>query len=225
MVVYTIDYNYNVNDYVFIVRGKTIAKCKVLRVSLEVNPNDVEPIGERKLYHLQVVGANIVEVAEESVIFTTSDGAVEHMFDETVVAPELGTNTISYTYLPGDTVWSFDAQIPLESIVTQICFEIYQNGSNIVYNILPVTKTYKVIERADYEVFDTIDEVVEYMRFLYDQALSPTPTISITPSETPPPTPTNTPTMTSTPNVTPTTTPTPAATVTPTPSRSSDVGW
>jgi len=217
MIVYTIDYNYNVGDYVFIVRGKSIAQCKVARISLEVNPDDVSTIGERKLYHLQVVGENNIEVVEEDVIFTTTDMAVEHMFDPSVTAPELNTNTISYTYLPGDTVWSFDAQIPLESTVTQICFEIYQNNSNTVYNILPTaTKTYRVLERADYEVFDTIEEVVEYMRFLYDQALSPTPTISITPSNTPPPTPSSTPPVTGTPNVTPTPSPTPAVTITPT---------
>jgi hypothetical protein len=214
--VYTINYNYNVGDYVFIVRGKNIAQCKVIRVALEVDPEGTDAIIEKKRYHLQVINENNVEIVDEDVIFTTSDGAVEYMFDPTNTSPELTTHSISYTYLPRDVVWSFDAQIPLESTVMQICFEIYQNNSSITYNILPINKSYKVLQRADYEVFDTITDVVTYMRFLYDQALSPTPTISITPSNTPPPTPSNTPTNSPSPSATATVTPTPTLTQTPT---------
>jgi hypothetical protein len=216
MVVYTINYNYKVGDYVFIVRGKTIAKCKVIRIALEVDPDGTDAILEKKRYHLQVIGENNIGIVDEDVIFTTSDMAVEHMFDPTIIAPELNTYSISYTYLPRAIVWSFDAQIPLESTVTQICFEIYQNNSNIIYNILPLNETYRVLQRADYEVFDTITDVVNYMRFLYDQALSPTPTLSVTPTETPPPTSSNTPTISPSPSISSSVTPTPTLTQTPT---------
>jgi hypothetical protein len=216
MASYTIYYNYVPNDYVWIVEGDDTLECRVLHVVLEVDPDEIEGIIERKTYHLiPKNGDATVLLRQEDVVFVSLDAALDYFNDPDLTAPPTTNFNIVYTHNVNDTVWTNDVHTPVECTILQITFNVdienFQRTTTKTYHILPLNESSETILRSENEIFDTYEEVMQYITNLILGA-SPTPTP--TPEVTPNPTSTPAPTSDSTP--TPTVTPTLTMTVTPT---------
>ena len=222
--VYVITYNYKIGDTVFIVHENLVVECVVTQITLEVDPDDTGGLVEYKTYHVYRTNTtSAIELRPEYLVFETAELAIDYMFDETKVSPPSQTpNTISYNYIPNDIVWTVNDDLPIEAPVVQVTFDIDPNSTNdgyierIIYHLLTNDENHSVLLREYYEVFDTMSDAVDYIEYLLEQMLTPTPTVSFTPTATAQQTPSNTPTITPTPSISASATPTPTPTITPT---------
>lgn len=216
MATYTIYYNYVPNDYVWIIEGDDTLECRVLRVVLEVDPDEVEGIIERKTYHLTPKdGDGTVLLRHEDVVFVSLDAALDYFNDPDLTAPATTNFNIVYTHNVNDTVWTNDVHTPVESTILQITFNVdienFQRTTTKTYHILPLDGSSDTILASEDVIFDTYEEVMQYITDLIIGATpTPTPTPEVTPN------PTATPTQTAEPTTTPAVTPTMTMTVTPT---------
>lgn len=225
---YTVNYNYQTGDRVWISVDDDSMECVVCRVYIEVDPDSVETKITRKTYHLaEVNGSPDVFIRDETEVFESLTAVLDFIDDPLLTAPETNNYEFVYNYDVGQTIWTYDEHEPLESTILQI--SIYNERvddvtvNRLVYHVLPINGEYKTLLKSEPDIFPTYEKVMEYITaVVLEVTLTPTltPTMTVTPNPTATPTETSavTPTSTVTPTqtVTATVTPTVTATVTPT---------
>lgn len=208
----TLYYNYAPSDTTWIVVDDDTVECNVLRVTLEVDPDEVEGIIERKTYHLMAKsGDATVLLRSEELVFPSLDTALAYIEDPTLISPPTTAHMVSHVYDVNDVVWTYDVHTPVEVTIIQISFNVDVDGVQLEYHILPIDGSSSTILLAESELFATYEDVMQRIR---DLILGASPTPTPTPEATPDPT--QTPTQTAAPTATPTVTPTMTMTVTPT---------
>lgn len=202
---HVIEYKYPAWSIVWIKDGNTISEMYVSRIVLEVDPDEVEGLIERKTYHLKPEGCSEIIIKPEAEIYATAEDAISET--ESVVVQQ----TIDYTFAVNDVVWTHENHCDLECTVNQISFYVSLLSIDTIYHLLPIDGSTGLLLKSDDLVWATQQEALDAIAAI----ITPTPTISITASVTPQPTPaittTVTPTVTPTMTVTPESTPTPSA--------------
>jgi hypothetical protein len=203
---YVIEYKYPPWAIVWIRDGNTISEMYVSRIVLEVDPDEVEGLIERKTYHLKPAGCSEIIIKPEDEVYLTAEDAISET--ESIVVPQY---TIDYTFTVDDVVWTHENHCDLECTVNQISFYVQLLSIDTMYHLLPIDEENHLLLKSDDLVWATQQEALDAIAAI----ITPTPTISITASVTPMSTPaittTVTPTVTPTMTVTPESTPTPSA--------------
>jgi hypothetical protein len=204
---YVIEYKYPAGTNVWVKDGNTISEMYVSRIVLEVDPDEVEGLIERKTYHLDPLDDGDMDIILklEADVYLTAEDAISET--ESSVVPQ----TIDYTFTVDDVVWTYENYCDLECAVNQISFYVNPLSTDTIYHLLPIDGSNHLLLKSDELVYATQQEALDAIAAI----ITPTPTISITASVTPQATPditqTVTPTLTPTMTVTPESTPTPSA--------------
>lgn len=145
----SITYNFPIDSSVLAYVGDDLKECTVLRISLEVDPDENGTPVDEIVYHLYIEGTMCDVILREE----------DEIFSHNIPTPE----TINYQYSLGDTVWSFFKSRIFECNVIQISIDVESVGNSITYNLLPNNVGYNSLDVGEDEVFNTESEVRTYL--------------------------------------------------------------
>lgn len=183
---YNTSHHFSVGDLVWAIDDTYIVQCRVYKLIIEVDPDEIETIVERKIYHLDSVndfGGKIM-LKSDQLVFETLTDALSYKSDPDHTSTFTNTHNVVYDYTIDNTCWIVDNQTSLKSTIVQITIIPGLSGTIVYYHVLPENGgDYSTLIREQRYVFVTQEQANQYIHdCTLELTLTPTPQPVVTPT-------------------------------------------